>query len=424
MSVEIRVPEVGESITEGILAGWEKPDGAMVQTDDPLFVLETDKVTMTINAEQSGRLEILVGEGETVQIGQVIGRVDPDADGEPAAESSEAPASSAEAPASEPEAGPSRESGPRERPEGLSPAVRRLVAEHELDPGAIRGTGRGGRLTKEDVLRHLEASREAGSAAPEEPEAQPGPRPVEPVAPRPEPAAEPGQRQTRTRMTPLRKRIAERLVQAQQTAAILTTFNEVDMTNVMEWRKRYKESFQQEYGTGLGFMSFFLKASVDALEAVPALNAQIDGDEVVQNHFYDIGVAVGTDRGLVVPVVRQVDRLSFAEIELAVADLAKRAQEKKLTLEELSGGCFTVSNGGVYGSLLSTPILNPPQSGILGMHGIKKRPVAMGEEMQIRPMMYLALSYDHRIVDGRESVTFLRRIVDCIENPERMMLEI
>ncbi len=225
-------------------------------------------------------------------------------------------------------------------------------------------------------------------------------------------------------MTPLRKRVAERLLAAQSQAAILTTFNEVDMTNVMEWRKRYKESFQKEFGVGLGFMSFFIKACVDALKAVPALNAQIDGDEVVQNHFYDIGVAVGTDRGLVVPVVRQVDRLSFAEIELAVADLAKRAQEKKLTLEELSGGCFTVSNGGVYGSLLSTPILNPPQSGILGMHGIKKRPVAMGEEMQIRPMMYLALSYDHRIVDGRESVTFLRRIVDCIENPERMMLEI
>ncbi len=440
MSVEIRIPEVGESITEGILAGWEKPDGAFVKIDDPLFVLETDKVTMTINSEQSGQLEILVGEGETVQVGQVVAKLDPSAASEPEAgrpEAADSPArevQSVEVPAPQVKTAAAAEAGRAEsrpaRNEQLSPAVRRLVAEHDLDPEQIEGTGRGGRITKEDVLRHLSGEAQPRGDETGEKPAQPleaaaasGPRPVAPLQTPPQPTQS-AQRQTRTKMTPLRKRIAERLVQAQQTAAILTTFNEVDMTNVMEWRARYKETFKERYGIGLGFMSFFIKASVDALRAIPAVNAQIDGDEIVQNHFFDIGVAVGTDRGLVVPIVRNADQLSFAEVELAVADLAGRAQEKKLTLDELTGGCFTVSNGGVYGSLLSTPIVNPPQSGILGMHGIKKRPVAMGDQIQIRPMMYLALSYDHRLVDGRESVTFLKRIVECIENPERMLLEI
>ncbi len=430
MSVEIRVPEVGESITEGILAGWERQAGDYVKVDDPLYVLETDKVTMTINSEQTGRLEILAQEGETVKVGQVVATIDTEAKAAAAGEAEPASPETAPQTAAPPPASDQTQrqpSGPQAveaEMEGLSPAVRRLVAEKRLDPAKIEGTGRGGRLTKEDVVRHLAEAEDSPPAAAESPTPPSrGPRPVTPMperAPRPDSQ----QRQTRTAMTPLRKRIAQRLVEAQQTAAILTTFNEVDMTNVMQWRARYKEAFKEKYDISLGFMSFFIKASVDALRAVPALNAQIDGDEIVQNHFYDIGVAVGTDRGLVVPIVREADRLSFAQVEVAVADLARRAQEKKLTLDDLSGGCFTVSNGGVYGSLLSTPILNPPQSGILGMHGIKKRPVAVGEQMEIRPMMYLALSYDHRLVDGKESVTFLRRVVECIENPERMMLEI
>lgn len=450
MSVEeIKVPEVGESITEGILAEWMHHTGDFVRADNPLFVLETDKVTMEVNSEHSGRVKALVDAGETVKVGQVVAKVDTEAEApkaddqggksEDQEEAKEADSDREDAEgterdeAAEPESEKDKEEkeetkaeADRKRPDALAPSVRRLVAEHRLNPEEIEGTGRGGRITKEDVMRHLSESEEETEAEPE-PQRKAGPRPVTPMPARSKPESE-GQeddeRRTRTTMSPLRKRIAERLVQAQQTAAILTTFNEVDMTNVMQWRTRYKEAFKEKHETGLGFMSFFIKASVDALKAVPALNAQIDGDEIVQNHFYDIGVAVSTERGLVVPVIRDADQLSFAEIELAVADLAGRAQEKKLTLDELSGGCFTITNGGVFGSLLSTPILNPPQSGILGMHGIKKRPVAVGDAMEIRPMMYLALSYDHRIVDGKESVTFLKRIVECIENPERMMLQI
>ncbi len=422
MSFEVKVPAVGESITEGVLAEWEKKDGEFVQMDDPLFVLETDKVTMTINAEQSGRLKIQVQAGETVQIGQTVASLDTDATADEAA-----PASAQAEP--KPAAAATQEAPAADSNDTLSPAVRRLVAENRIDPAEIAGSGRGGRITKEDVLRFMEKKpeskpRPAEKKAEPAPQPAPGPRPVE-VKPQPAKTPPPsGERQTRQPMTQLRKRIAQRLVESQRNAAILTTFNECDMTEVMAWRARYKDSFKDRHGVGLGFMSFFLKASVAALKAVPQVNAQIDGDNVVQNHFYDIGVAVGTERGLVVPVVRGVDQLSFAEVEAAIADLALRAQEKRLTLEELEGGCFTVSNGGVYGSLLSTPILNPPQSGILGMHGIKKRPVAVGDQIEIRPMMYLALSYDHRIVDGRESVAFLRRVVECIEHPERMLLEI
>ncbi len=426
MSFEVKVPAVGESITEGVLAGWERKDGDFVETDDPLFVLETDKVTMTINAEQTGRLKIQVSEGETVQIGQVVATLDTDADAPAEVQKTEPGEIPAAAPAA---AGnpPAEGDAANEPEESLSPAVRRLVAEHQLNPADIPGSGRGGRVTKEDVIRFIE--RPATGSPPPAPEKPPkasvqtpGPRPVE-ARPRPWPGGEAG-RQTRQPMTQLRKRIAQRLVEAQRSAAILTTFNECDMSRVMAWRAKHKDRFRERHGVGLGFMSFFLKASVSALKSVPQVNSQIDGDDVVQNHFYDIGVAVGTERGLVVPVVRDVDRLSFAELEETIADLAQRAHNKQLTLEELSGGCFTVSNGGVYGSLLSTPILNPPQSGILGMHGIKNRPMAIGDKIEIRPMMYLALSYDHRIIDGRESVAFLRRVVECIEDPERMLLEV
>jgi 2-oxoglutarate dehydrogenase E2 component (dihydrolipoamide succinyltransferase) len=308
--------------------------------------------------------------------------------------------------------------------EDLAPSVRRLVQEHAVDPAEVSGTGRDGRITKGDVLSHLEkAPSSPKPPAPSKAQAAPpasSPRKLDVVRGVEDEKA----RQTRTPMTPLRQRIAERLVGAKNETALLTTFNEVDMSHVMDLRARYKDVFKDKHGVSLGFMSFFVKAVVDALQQVPQLNAQIQGDEIVQNHFYDIGVAVGTERGLVVPVLRDCEKLSFAGVEKGIALLAKKVKDKTITLPELSGGVFTISNGGIYGSLLSTPILNPPQSGILGMHAIKKRPIAVGDDVVVRPMMYLALSYDHRLVDGREAVTFLKRIVDCLEHPERMLLEI
>jgi len=442
--MQIKVPPVGESITEGILVEWLKKSGDAVRADEPLFVLETDKVTMTINAEASGRLSILVLEGERVDIGQVVGSLRPLPEeevrealptGEPrpgeephgpppsdrAAEEVTVPQS--EGPGMHPPAGVHQAIAKIEAmddPEEMPPSVRRLVEEHSLDPRDVQGTGKGGRITKEDVLRHLRES-EHGAASPGGSKAVPESTPAkEPEPPETEPAA----RQTRTAMSPIRQRIAERLVQAKNTAAILTTFNEADMAGVLEWRRRHQERFLGKHGIKLGLMSFFVKATVDALQAVPALNAQIQGNEIVQNHFFDIGIAVQADHGLVVPVIRDADRLGFAEVELEVQRLAQRARERTVTLEDLTGGVFSISNGGVYGNLLSTPIINPPQSGILGMHAIQKRPVVVEDRIEIRPMMYLAVSYDHRLVDGREAVTFLKRIVECVETPERMLLEI
>jgi len=417
MAFEVTIPEVGESITEGFLAEWSQPDGAMVAIEDPLLVLETDKITMNINAEQAGRLHILVAEGETVQVGQVVATVDTDvtapadADEKPAATTEPTPALEPTAP--EPAA---------KDVAGLSPAVRRLVLEHRLDPAAIDGTGKGGRILKGDVIRHLDAAADP-EPGPAETMSVPAPA-AEPARPRPQPVALPDQRQTRAPMSRLRQRLAERLVEVQQTAAILTTFNEADMSRVMALRSEYKESFKKRYEIGLGFMSFFVKATVEALKTVPAVNAYIEGDEIVTNHYFDIGVAVSTDKGLVVPVVRDADRLSMAGIEASIADLASRAQERRLELSDLSGAVFTISNGGVFGSLQSTPILNPPGSAILGMHTIKKRPVVVDDEIVIRPMMYLAVSYDHRIIDGSQAVTFLKRIVECIDDPDRLLLEI
>ncbi len=423
MLAEVKVPEVGESITEGTLVQWFKEEGDIVRIDDPLFELETDKVTLEVPSEYAGRIRPLVAAGEQVNIGQVVATVDTDAAQEaavptpqPAAEATTPPAAPNEGPPISPPAGlPQAGAKVAEMAdrESLSPAVRRMVDEFQLDPGAIAGTGRDGRITKEDVVRHLR------TVTP--PPAQPAPvalKEAPPAAPRT------GERETRRPMSPFRQRIAERLVEAKQTTAMLTTFNEADMTNVFAWRDKHKQSFKEKHNISLGFMSFFVKASVDALKAIPQLNARIEGDEIVENHYYDIGVAISSDKGLVVPVVRDPDRLSFAGVELAIADLAQRVHRKKITLADLSGAVFTISNGGVFGSLLSTPILNPPQSGILGMHAIKKRPIVVNDEIVIRPMMYLALSYDHRIVDGREAVTFLKRIVECIENPERMMLEV
>jgi 2-oxoglutarate dehydrogenase E2 component (dihydrolipoamide succinyltransferase) len=422
MPVEIKIPEVGESITEGVLVEWSASDGAVVAVEDPLLVLETDKITMNVNAEHAGRLKIVVAEGETVEVGQVVGTIDTEAAAAepppaaakptpPAADTAAPPAAAAEAAAPQP---PSVA-------DGLSPAVRRMVLEHGVDPNLIEGTGKGGRILKGDVIRYIESTAAA-------PKTAPAPEVAAPSASTPAAAAPPsvaaGERQTRAPMSRLRQRLAERLVEVQHNAAILTTFNEADMSAVMDLRAAYKESFKKRHGIGLGFMSFFVKAAVDALKTVPGVNAFIEGDQIVTNHYYDIGVAVSTEKGLVVPVVRDTDRLTMAEIEASIADLAQRAQERRLELSDLTGAVFTISNGGVFGSLLSTPILNPPGSAILGMHSIQKRPVAVDDEVVIRPMMYLAVSYDHRIVDGREAVTFLKRIVECIENPERMMLEI
>lgn len=425
MEHEIKIPELGESISEGVIVAWLQDDGEVIEANSPVLELETDKVTMEIESLYAGRLSVKVPAESTVKVGQVVATVDTDAAVVEKAQPQEAIQAESshtreEAPPIAPASGlPQAVAKTTEA--GLSPAVRRLVAEHGLDPKQIATTGPGGRITKGDILRHLEST----TAQPEK-TAVPVESPDAVTTRQPTAAQTPdvGSRQTRVKMSKLRSRIAERLVSAQHTAAILTTFNEADMSKVMEWRSRHKQLFKEKHDVGLGFMSFFVKAAVDALKTVPRLNAQIDGDEIVQNHFYDIGVAVGTEQGLLVPVIRDCDAIGFAEIENRILDVARRARSRKITLEELSGGCFTVSNGGVYGSMLSTPILNPPQSGILGLHAIKKRPVVVDDEIVIRPMMYLAMSYDHRIVDGSEAVTFLKRIVECIEHPERMMLAV
>ncbi len=457
MAVDVTIPEIGESITEGFLAEWLQSNGAVVEAGTPLLVLETDKITMNVNADVGGRLEILVDEGSDVEVGQVVGRIDPDAsaDASDAVDASEKGTPEPEQPMAErePEAAQKDRgeaadgrSAPAEESafdlSGLSPAVRRLVAEHGLDPSTIDGTGKDGRILKADVLAHIERAERAEEAVADDSDLEAA-TPVEGPRPSPEPPAvsgaprrEPsgptgptavgdfGQRQSREPMSRLRRRLAERLVEVQQTAAILTTFNEVDMSRVMAPRSQYKKTFEDKYGVGLGFMSFFVKAVVDALKTVPEVNAYIDGEDVVRNHYYDIGIAVSSDKGLVVPVVRDADRLSMADIEKTIAELAGKARNRTLQLDDLTGAVFTISNGGIFGSMMSTPILNPPGSAILGMHAITKRPVVVDDEIVIRPMMYLALSYDHRIIDGREAVTFLRRIVECLEDPERLLLEI
>jgi 2-oxoglutarate dehydrogenase E2 component (dihydrolipoamide succinyltransferase) len=414
MTTEIIVPALGESITEATVAKWFKAVGDSVAVDEPLVELETDKVTLEINATAAGTLnEIVVETGATVEVGALLGLI---AEG--------AVAVSAAAPAATPEPAQVAEAVavaapaaavPAAEGAALSPAVRKLVVEHDLDPAAIAATGKGGRLTKGDVLKVIEGGKAASApAAP-----APAPAPVVPAGPRPEAA-----REERVRMTRLRQRIAERLKEAQNTAAMLTTFNEVDMSALMTTRAEYKDQFEQKHGVRLGFMSFFVKACLVALKELPAVNGEIEGDELVYKNYYNIGVAVGTPQGLVVPVVRDADRLSFAGVEATIRALGTKARDGKLGMEDLTGGTFTITNGGVYGSLMSTPILNPPQSGILGMHKVQPRPVAVGDAVEVRPMMYLALSYDHRIVDGREAVTFLVRVKECIEDPKRILLDL
>jgi len=440
-AVPITVPSVGESITEGILARWLKSDGSIVKAGEPLFELETDKASSVVPAGSTGVLKIAVTEGDTVAIGATIGTLDP-AHPVPGARPAEVAApSQARAAGSAPASAPSAAAGAgssdgaaadAELP--LAPSVRRLVAENHIDPSRIAATGRAGRITKGDVLAHLQAppaaSETVAAAAPSPPPAHAG----DASAPggttfratgsdhAPDSRAPTTGRETRQRMSGLRQRIAQRLVEAQQTAAILTTFNEADMSRVQNLRARYKELFRTRHGVGLGFMSFFVKAVIDALKNYPTVNGRIDGNDIVCHNFHDIGVAVSTDRGLMVPVLRNADAMSFAEIEKAITAFADKARKGTITVDDLQGGTFTITNGGTFGSLLSTPILNPPQSGILGMHAIKKRPVVVDDQIVIRPMMYLALSYDHRIIDGREAVSFLVRIKECIEDPERLML--
>ena len=410
MAIEVKIPAVGESITSGIVSVWHKKSGDFVNAGDTLFTLETDKVSTEITAEKAGVLDALVPEGQEVKIGEVVATIDdsksPPAKSEPA-EKKPAPEKTSVAAAAD--------RGPESATPAtaLSPAVRRIVEEEHLEPAKISGTGKDGRLTKGDVLAAAQ-NKSVGDG----------------VAASARPAASPTEdrqsqdgRFTRKRMSPLRRKIAAQLVMAQQTAAILTTFNECDMSAVQELRAKSQEAFMKKNGVKLGFMSFFIKATVEALKAVPVVNGRIEDEDFIQNNFYDIGVAVGTERGLVVPVVRDADKKGFADLERDIADYATKAREGKLKIEDLTGGTFTISNGGVYGSLLSTPILNPPQSGILGMHKIMPRPVAIGEKVEIRPMMYLALSYDHRAIDGKEAVTFLIKVKECIEDPKKLPLD-
>jgi 2-oxoglutarate dehydrogenase E2 component (dihydrolipoamide succinyltransferase) len=458
MLIEIKVPSVGESVTEALLAQWFKNDGDLVKKDEPLFVIETDKVTLEVVAEADGVLAIKVAEGETVAIGAVVGTLDPAA-AATGVETEAAEVPRAETPPPEPERPEAPESVPAPQPkppqvqptapvsadrppaeparfnippepgdhilndQPLAPSVRRLVAERGLNPALIPGTGPHGRLTKGDVVLFLENSQaEAKAAAPDLISGSPTvPAPAETQPPA---AILEAELINRKPMSPLRQRIAARLLEAKQNTAMLTTFNEIDMTRVMAIRKQYKESFKQKYQINLGMMSFFIKASVEALKEISQINAFIDGKDIIEHHYYHIGVAVGSERGLVVPVIRHADRLNFAGLEQAIVDYVNKINENRLEISDLEGGTFTISNGGVYGSLLSTPILNIPQSAILGMHKIEKRPVVVDEEIVIRPMMYVALSYDHRIVDGREAVTFLKRIKEFVENPERIMMEI
>ncbi len=416
MTTDIIVPTLGESVTEATVAKWFKSPGDPVVMDEPLVELETDKVTLEINAGSSGVLaEIAVEAGADVEVGALLGRIAEEA-GAAAPSVPDDTAKQEPVEAVEPVAVAAvGGSAPAPQP----PSVRKLVEERGLDASSIPATGKAGRLTKGDVLSHIGLAPAAPSAAASGAAAA-TPTPPTATEPKPTPAAE--GREERVRMTRLRQRIAGRLKEAQNTAALLSTFNEVDMSAVIAARARYRDDFEKRHGVRLGFMSFFVKAAIMALQEIPAVNAQIDGDELVYKNHYDIGVAVGTAQGLVVPVLRDADRLGFADIEKGIAELGRKARDGALTMEELTGGTFTITNGGVYGSLLSTPILNPPQSGILGMHKIDDRPVARGGEVVVRPMMYLALTYDHRVIDGREAVTFLVRIKECIENPERIML--
>ena len=426
MSTEVKIPALGESISSGVLSSWKVAEGSYVEVDQPIYELETDKITQEGLAEVAGVISFTAKEGEEVEIGATIANIDESAEksdsstpavvDEPVVESADAESKPEPVPAVAPvqvetdvkTAVPSSSELP------FSPAVRKILAETQIDPATLSGTGKDGRITKADVLNAQKATT---------------PAPSNEVPPAPTPAHAPvstdsDARSTRRPLSPIRRKIASRLVEAQQTAAILSTFNEVDLTEIMALRKRHQDSFVKQNGVKLGFMSFFVKGVVHALRAVPQINSRVEGSELVENHYFDIGVAVGTEKGLVVPVLRDCETLSFAEIEQSIVAYAKKARSGGITLQDMQGGCFTITNGGIYGSLLSTPIINPPQSGILGMHSIQERPVALNGEVVIRPMMYTALSYDHRVVDGQQAVTFLVKLKEAMEDPARLALGI
>jgi 2-oxoglutarate dehydrogenase E2 component (dihydrolipoamide succinyltransferase) len=438
LATDVEVPALGESITEGTLAQWLKKPGEAVAPDEPIASLETDKVSVEVPSPVAGVLaEQLVGEGDTVAVGAVIARIDQDAStGASAASAPKAdqaaaaattnPAGAGETPtlrgdAAAPVAEPERDEG--DQITTLSPAVRRAVLEYHVDPTSIRGTGKDGRLTKDDVI--AAAQGKTAPAAARAPQAKaPAPETKAPSQPAASATSSAERREERVKMSRLRQTIARRLKEAQNTAALLTTFNDVDMSAVIDARTRYKDLFEKKHGIRLGFMAFFVKACALAAKDVPSVNASLEGDEIVYHDYLDVSVAVSAPKGLVVPVVRNADRLSFAEIEKTIVDYGKRAKEGTLTVDEMSGGTFTISNGGVFGSLLSTPIINPPQSAVLGMHRIEERPVVKDGQIVARPMMYLALSYDHRLIDGREAVTFLVRVKEAIEDPTRLLIDL
>ena len=482
MTYEVTIPEIGESVTEALILRWIKQPGEAIGRDDPLVELETDKVTVEMPSPVAGTLsEIVAPEGETVEVGAVIARIEEGAvataaapvataaapfspqatlvaGAEPIGEQADlltgpgvaarpapaapdappapaAPAGADAAPPASSSEGANESAAPvSEGPQGagaeedrhILPAARRLIAEHGLDSAAIPATGKGGRLLKSDVTAYLAArAAEAAPQAPARPASAPAaPAPAVPVTAPPAKAPADGRAEERVTMTPIRRRIAERLVESQQQAALLTTFNEIDMSAVKDFRGRYRAAFEQRHDVRLGFLSFFVKAAVDALRQCPRLNAEIDGTDIVYRNYYDVGIAVSTDRGLMVPVLRSAERMSFADIEAQIADFAGRARSGRIRIDELQGGTFTITNGGIFGSLLSTPIINPPQSGVLGLHAIQDRPVVVDGEIVVRPMMYVALTYDHRIVDGREAVTFLVRIKEAIQDPARMLVEV
>ena len=426
MAQEIRVPTLGESVTEATVGQWFKKSGEQVNEDEPVVELETDKVTVEVPAPVSGVISsIAVQEGETVEVGALLGAIEAGAQAAAEPAEAKAQATAAVAPANE-EAPAKQEAAPKPEPapqpearadaagaeKPMSPAVRKLVEEHGVDTREVEGTGKDGRLLKGDILSALDAGA-VSAEAPQQPQRERAPVADADAA-----------REERVRMSKLRQTIARRLKEAQHNAAMLTTFNEADMSGIMEARKRHKDDFEKKHGVKLGFMAFFVKACVRALHDIPAVNAELDGEDLIYKNYYHIGVAVGTDRGLVVPVLCDADAMSFADIEKTINDYGKRAREGKLGIEEMQGGTFTISNGGVYGSLMSTPILNAPQSGILGMHKIQERPMAVNGGIEVRPMMYLALSYDHRVIDGKEAVTFLVRVKESLEDPERLLLDL
>jgi len=415
MALELKVPEVGESITEVVIGTWKKREGDGVALDESVVEIESDKATVELPAPAAGMVtKILKASGEKAVVGEVIGYLEPAGTAASSAPPAPAPVVDVKRTGGRTDIGSVQPAAAPPAAARVMPAAARVLGEAGLPAAAVAGSGPGGRVTKADATAAV-ATRPAAPAAP----------PAKPVAPALQPLAAPGSRQERpVLISPIRRRIAERLVEAQHQAALLTTFNEVDMSAVMALRAKFKDVFQERYGVKLGFMSFFVRAVVEALRAVPQVNAEYRDPHIVFRDYYDIGIAVGGGKGLVVPVIRNAEMLSFAQIEQTIGDFARRAADNKIKLEELQGGTFTISNGGVYGSMLSTPIINPPQSGILGLHAITERPMAVNGQVVIRPMMYLALSYDHRLVDGREAVTFLKRIKDTIEDPTRLMLEV